>query len=72
MLSITATELKNNLSAYLGKASSEDIIITQYGKMVARLTAPYTDRVAAIDALVGSIPQGFDEEDAKRERAAAI
>lgn len=34
-MSITATELKSNLSKYLMLASKEDIYITQYGKVVA-------------------------------------
>ena len=34
-MSITATELKTNLSKYLLMASKEDVYITQYGKIVA-------------------------------------
>ena len=43
-MSITATELKTNLSKYLALAAKEDIYITQYGKVVAKLTNPYQDR----------------------------
>ena len=37
-MSITATELKANLGKYLVLALTEDIFITQYGKVVAKLT----------------------------------
>ncbi len=36
-MSITATELKENLSKYLMLAATEDVYITQYGKVVAKL-----------------------------------
>ena len=36
-MAITATELKANLSKYLNLAEKEDIYITQYGKIVAKL-----------------------------------
>ena len=39
-MSITATELKTNLSKYLLPAATEDIYITRNGKTVARLTSP--------------------------------
>lgn len=44
-MSITATELKMNLSKYLMLAEKEDIYITRNGKVVAKLTNPYQDRV---------------------------
>ena len=42
-MSITATELKMNLSKYLMLAEKEDIYITRNGKVVAKLTNPYAD-----------------------------
>lgn len=44
-MSITATELKNNLGKYLQISATEDIFITKNGKVVAKLTNPYYDRV---------------------------
>ena len=38
-MSITATELKQNLSKYLLMAEREDVFITRNGKVVAKLTA---------------------------------
>ena len=40
-MSITATELKENLSKYLRLAATEDVFITQYGKVVAKLSNPF-------------------------------
>ena len=44
-MSITATELKMNLSKYLTLASTEDIYITKNGKIVAKLTNPNQSRI---------------------------
>ena len=37
-MSITATELKNNLGKYLLLSAKEDVFITKNGKIVAKLT----------------------------------
>ncbi len=39
-MSITATELKQNLGKYLLLSASEDVYITKNGKVVAKLTKP--------------------------------
>lgn len=67
-MSITATELKSNLSKYLLLAATEDIFITRNGKTVAKLTSPYQDKLAIVDALFGSIPSGITLEEAREER----
>ena len=54
LMSITATELKNNLSKYLLLVSKEDIYITLNGKVVAKLSNPYQDRLDAAESLFGS------------------
>ena len=67
-MSITATELKANLSKYLLLAAREDVYITQYGKVIAKLTNPFQDRVAVAESLFGSLPQTMTLEEAKAER----
>ena len=47
-MSITATELKMNLGKYLLMAEKEDIYITRNGKIVAKLSNPYQDRVDVV------------------------
>lgn len=71
-MSITATELKTNLSKYLMLSATEDIYITRNGKIISKLTNPFIDRVAMVESLVGIIPDTFDIEDAKEERTKKI
>lgn len=67
-MSITATELKNNLSKYLLLASREDIYITRNGKVVAKLSNPYQDRLDVAESLFGSVPADMTLEEAREER----
>jgi len=67
-MSVTATELKANLGKYLLLAAREDVYITQYGKVIAKLTNPFQDRIAIAESLFGSLPQTMTLEEAKAER----
>lgn len=67
-MSITATELKANLGKYLQLAVPEDIYITQYGKVVAKLTNPFQSRVSIAESLFGALPQTTTFEEALDER----
>ncbi len=67
-MSITATELKMNLSKYLVLAQTEDVYITRNGKVVAKLTNPFQDRVDTAKSLFGILPQDMTLEDAREER----
>lgn len=67
-MSITATELKMNLSKYLLLAEKEDVYITRNGKVVAKLTNPYQDRVDMAKSLFGILPADLTLEDAKEEK----
>ncbi len=67
-MSITATELKENLGKYLQLAASEDILITRNGKVVAKLTSPYQDLVEAARSLAGIIPADMTIDEARAER----
>ena len=69
MSAITATELKTNLGKYLTLASTEDVLITQYGKVVAKLTNPFQDRVDIAESLFGILPQTTTLDEAMEERA---
>ena len=71
-MSVTATELKANLGKYLLLAATEDVFITQYGKIIAKLTNPFGDRAAIVDQLAGSLPQTMSFEDAMEERLKEI
>ena len=68
-MSITATELKANLSKYLRLAENEDIFITQYGRIVAKLSNPFQDRLETAESLFGILPPTMTMEEAMEERA---
>ena len=68
MMSITATELKQNLSKYLLLSMTEDIYITRNGKVVSKLTNPFQDKLSTVDALFGSVPDTVTLEAARKER----
>ena len=61
-MSITATELKINLSKYLMLAETEDIYMTN----------PYQDRVDIAKSLFGILPNDMTLEEAKEERLNGI
>ncbi|MBD5092677.1 MAG: type II toxin-antitoxin system Phd/YefM family antitoxin [Subdoligranulum sp.] len=67
-MSVTATELKSNLGMYLMMAQKEDIYITRNGKVVAKLTNPYQDRVDLAKSLFGVLPDDLTPEQAREER----
>ena len=68
VMSITATELKMNLGKYLSLSETEDIYITRNGKVVAKLTNPFQDRVSMAQSLFGSVPAEMTLEEAQEER----
>ena len=67
-MSITATEFKTDFSKYRLMAEKQDIYITQYGKVVAKLTNPYQDRVDIAQSLFGIIPSDISLEESIEER----
>ena len=67
-MSITATELKANLSKYLLMAATEDIFITRNGKINAKLTSPYQNKIDIVENLFGSVPATITLEESQRER----
>ena len=67
-MSITATELKLNLGKYLVLAETEDIYITRNGKVVAKLSNPFQDRVDMAKSLFGILPSDVTLEESREER----
>lgn len=67
-MSITATELKQNLGKYLLLSAQEDIYITKNGKVIAKLTNPYQNRVETAKSLFGILPKDADIDVARNER----
>lgn len=71
-MSITATELKNNLGKYLILAEKEDIFITKNGKVIAKITNPYQKRVDIANSLFGILSDDITLEESKEERLSKI
>lgn len=67
-MSVTDTELKMNLDKYLLYVAKEDIYITQNGKVVAKLTNPYQDRVDMAKSLFGILKDDITLEETREER----
>ena len=67
-MTITATELKNNLGKYLITAAEEDIHITKNGKEIARLTRAVSDRLQAFESMIGIISEKDIPADPKKAR----
>jgi antitoxin (DNA-binding transcriptional repressor) of toxin-antitoxin stability system len=67
-MSITATELKANLSKYLLLSATEDIYITRNGKVISKLTNPFQKRVETAKSLFGIIPDDTTLEQAREDR----
>ena len=71
-MSITATELKTNLSKYLILSATEDIFITRNGKVISKLTNPFQERVDIAKSLFGILPADISLEEARAERLSKI
>lgn len=71
-MSITATELKLNLGKYLMLAEEEDIYITKNGKVIAKLSNPYQNRVDMAKSLFGILPLNTTLEESREERLSKI
>ena len=67
-MSITATELKTNLSKYLLLSATEDIYITKNGKIISKFSNPFQERVDVAKSLFGVIPADITLEEATEER----
>ena len=67
-MSITATELKANLSKYLLLSATQDIFITRNGKVISKLTNPFQERVDVAKSLFGILPADIPLEEAQKER----
>lgn len=71
-MSITATDFKVNLGKYLFLAETEDIYIAKNGKVIAKLTNSYQNRVDIANSLFGILPTDITLEEAREERLRKI
>jgi antitoxin (DNA-binding transcriptional repressor) of toxin-antitoxin stability system len=67
-MTITATELKRNLSHYLLLSQKEDVIITKNGKIIAKLANPNLNKADLLTSLFGTLPNDRSPEEILEER----
>lgn len=68
-MTITATELKENLSKYLKLSQSEDVYVTTNGRLVTKLTNPFNENLKIVQSFFGAAPGNITLEEAMEERA---
>lgn len=71
-MSITATQLKENLSYYIDLSRTEDVWVTRNGKVVTKLTNPFHNSIDTAKSLFGSIPSDVTLEESQKERLSKI
>lgn len=69
MNTVTLTELRRNLESYLTQAQSGDVIITKYGREVARLVG--TGDASSVNSTNSSANATADEEDSASSNVAS-
>lgn len=67
-MSVSTSELRENLNKYLILSATEDVFITKHGKVIAKLTNPNQDRVKTAESLFGILPKDASLDDAREER----
>ena len=59
-MTISTSELRENLNKYITLSKTEDIFITKHGEVVAKLVNPYADRIQKAESLFGILPKDTD------------
>ena len=72
MITITMTELKNNLKKYTQLASKEDVLITKNGKPMVKLVNASRTKFDILNELAGSIVMNKTYEENMQERYSKI
>lgn len=67
-MTITETELKENISKYLQLSATEDIFISKNGKIIAKLSDSFADRIKLVESLAGILPANITLEESREER----
>ena len=67
-MTITATELKENLGKYLELSKTEDILVTKNGKPITKLTSPFAEKMEILRSLAGVLATDMTLKEAREER----
>ena len=65
---ITTTQLRENQKEYLDLSAKEDIYITRKGKIFAKISNPYADKMSVLHSLRGSISSKMSDKEIQDER----
>ncbi len=69
---ISTEELKSDTEKSHLLYESQDISIARNGKSVAKLSGVFQDNVAAVESLVGLLPENVSLDESKEERLSRI
>ena len=68
MRTITATELKKNLGKYMILGQTEEIEVTNRGKVVFYITPERIKLMHRVESMFGTLPrEAYDDDDISRE-----
>lgn len=59
---ITTTQLRKKLNEYLDLSKTEDVYVMRKGKIIAKITNPYADKLGLLRSLKGSLSLNMSEE----------
>ena len=71
-MTITTTELKKNQGKYLSLASREDVVVTKYGRPIAKIVGVRSRAIESIETVFGVLPKDYDERVVLKERSLSI
>ncbi len=66
-MTVSTSELKNDIDKYLYLSVSEDVYITENGRIIAKLTAPFREREDMASSLFGVLPADITLDEAREE-----
>lgn len=69
---ITTTQLRENQKEYLDMSAKEDIYVTRNGKIFAKITNPYADKISTLHSLRGSISSNMSADEIREERSKGL
>ncbi|MBR4322802.1 type II toxin-antitoxin system prevent-host-death family antitoxin [Treponema sp.] len=69
---VTAAELQKNLTKYIILSETEQILVTENGRVVAMLSNPNQNRIETAKSLFGILSSDVSLEESKDERLSAI
>lgn len=72
LMFVTTAELQKNLTKYIILSETEQIFVTENGRVVAMLLNPNQNRIETAKSLFGILPSDVSLEELKDERFSAI